>query len=101
MKPTILQARAFAADTLEGLGRRGDAAIIRSGGGDDFPEMGIALSVLNAAQERMRLLERALACYADMDFWEAEVTEGALAFYDRGEVARSALAGKDPLAHRD
>lgn len=101
MKPFIPSARDIAADALEALGRSGDAAIIRAGGGDDFPEVRAALAALSATQGRLVLLERALDHYADAAFWEAEIPEAALAYYDQGEIARGALAGKDLLAHRD
>jgi len=101
MKRPVEEARALAAAALEAIGRADDAGIVRAGGGDDFPEVRVALAVLDAARERTGLLERALLYYADADLWEAEVAESALAFHDRGEVARSALAGRDLFVHRD
>lgn len=97
----INNARELAAAALAELGRNGDAAIVRAGGGDDFPEVRAAAAALSATGERTQLLERALRYYADEDLWEGEVPDAALAFYDRGEVARGALAGKDLLSLRD
>ena len=95
------EARELAASVLAALGRTRDAMIVRSGGGDDFPEVRVETIALKTTDERTQLLERALRYYADADPLKAEVVEGALAFLDRGEVARLALAGKDSLAQRD
>lgn len=99
---SIALARQVAAAYLDGLGRSNDARIVTNGGGDDFPEVRIALAAGQAAQRRAALLERALRCYADPSFWDAEGADASLAHHDLGEIARSALLGKEHYAqHRD
>lgn len=98
----IEDARRIAAEVLRNAGQSRDADFVAVGGGDDFPEVRIALETLNGTSERLSLLNRALRCYADPTFWDDEVAEASLAFHDKGEIARSALIGKDLYAqHRD
>ena len=70
--------------------------------GDDFPEMRLATYLLGRSNAERDRLASALRCYADTSFWETDIPEATLAFYDRGEVARLALLGKTDFAtHRD
>ncbi len=96
------RARLLAADFLVGHGQEEDARIVRQGGGDDFPEVQLALALQKAHAAKLRRYERALQTYADNAFWDAEITEAALAYHDQGAVARAALDGKELFAlHRD
>lgn len=98
----LLEARRAAAAYLLNVGRSDDARVVNSGGGDDFVEVRVALQAMGATMERLRRLERALGCYADQTFWDGDVPEASLAFHDEGEIARSALNGKELYAlHRD
>jgi hypothetical protein len=102
MVGTMDRARRIASELLVAKGRVNDARIVASGGGDDFAEVQIARSITEAAFANVARLERALRCYADPTFWEAECPETSLAFHDAGEIARSALVGKELYAqHRD
>lgn len=102
MVGAIDKARRIAAELLIAKGRGDDARIVASGGGDDFAEVQIARCVTEATHAEVARLERALRCYADPSFWDAECPEASLAFHDEGEIARSALTGKELYAqHRD
>ncbi|MDF0491266.1 hypothetical protein PX554_24400 [Sphingomonas sp. H39-1-10] len=102
MRTMLLEARRAAAAYLLSVGRSDDARVVNSGGGDDFVEVRVALQAIGATMERLGRLERALACYADQTFWDGDVPEASLAFHDEGEIARSALNGKELYAlHRD
>jgi hypothetical protein len=94
----IVAAREIAAEHLIESGRSGEADIVRKGGGDDFPEVQIALRAITRLAERIGRLERALDHYADEAFWGGGDCHAALAFHDSGTVARQTLDGKDPLA---
>lgn len=101
-KGGIEQARVVAASFLRAKGCEADARTVLSGGGDDFPEVRLALAAASSERETVTRLERALHCYADPTFWDVDAPEASLAFYDRGEIARAALAGKELFAsHRD
>ncbi len=101
-KPDVEQVRALAAKVLSARGRTADAAIVISGGGDDFPEVGVARLALDASQAHRLRLELALRFYAEPEHWDSEVPDGSLASLDRGDVARAALQGRDQLgSHRD
>lgn len=96
------QARLLAADVLARRGQDADAGIVRRGGGDDFPEVQLALALQKTHMAQLRRYERALRTYADATFWEGEMAEAALAYHDQGDVARAALDGKELFAlHRD
>lgn len=98
----IERARMIAASFLDARGQQHDAQAIRTGGGDDFAEVQIALSAVRDMLDRTTRLEAALATYADPGFWDPLLPEAALAFHDNGEIARAALAGKELFAiHRD
>jgi hypothetical protein len=98
----IRQAREAAADYLAARGLTSDAAIVRQGGGDDFPEVAIALALLRGQEGERGRYERALRTYADPDFWEADIAEATLAYHDRGLIARAALTGRELFEiHRD
>jgi len=98
----LARAREAAAAYLSGRGQVLDADIVRRGGGDDFPEVRIALALARQQQDAHGRYERALRSYADADFWEGEIAEAALAFYDRGAIARAALDGREAFeTHRD
>ncbi|SFJ12858.1 hypothetical protein SAMN03159338_0866 [Sphingomonas sp. NFR04] len=98
----IEAARQAAAAVLVDLGRLAEAGMVARGQGDDFLEVRAALLAVRRASSRVALLERALHCYADPDFWDAEPCEAMLAYHDRGDVARAALRGRDGFAqHRD
>ncbi|MCP3733205.1 hypothetical protein M9978_22635 [Sphingomonas sp. MG17] len=100
--PVIGSARALAARALMAEGRNAEADIVLSGGGDDFPEVQVARLALDTIGDHHQRLELALAFYAEPDHWDSDVPDGSLASLDRGEVARSALRGKDQLgSHRD
>ncbi|MFL9839673.1 hypothetical protein ABS767_01745 [Sphingomonas sp. ST-64] len=94
--------RALAAQVLKTRGRAADAAIILSGGGDDFPEVEVARLALEASRSQRLRLELALRFYAEPEHWDSDLPDGSLASLDRGDVARAALQGKDQLgSHRD
>ncbi|HLY91530.1 MAG TPA: hypothetical protein VKQ27_21280 [Acetobacteraceae bacterium] len=96
------QARLLAADFLVQHGQEADARIVRQGGGDDFPEVRLALALQKTHAAQLQRYERALRTYADGAFWDAEIAEAALAYHDQGAVARAALDGKELFAlHRD
>lgn len=98
----LAQARMLAADFLRARGKGTDAEIIDAGGGDDFPEVMLARSVVISMADRVRQLERALRCYADPTFWDDDDPFASLAYHDRGEIAKDALRGREAFArHRD
>lgn len=102
MRSLLPDARRVAATHLTAIGRTDDAGIVLAGRGDDFAEVRVAVRALGEMAVRVARVEGALACYAEADFWDAECPEASLAFHDRGEIARSALAGKELHAlHRD
>lgn len=102
MTALLAEARALAAGYHEAHGRDDQARMIRAGGGDDFPEVQVALLAARAARPRIDLYRRALDNYADNGFWAGEFPEAALAFHDAGEIARAALAGREMYElHRD
>ena len=86
-------ARALAGRYLADRGYPAEAALIDAGAGDDFAEVRLALDLLDRQDARIARYERALAAYADPDFWEGDLPGTALAESDRGDLARSALAG--------
>lgn len=95
-------ARQIAASLLAADGRLADARIVTAGGGDDFTETRLAMQITRTAANHAARLERALRCYADATFWDADCPEASLAFHDQGEIARSALMGRELYAqHRD
>src|SRR5688500_14521795 len=92
-----LAAAVFAADTRSDL-----AEIALRGGGDDFPEVRVAASILDRLGDQLSRYEEALRIYADPGFWDEEALPGGpLALHDKGEVAKNVLAGKRPFFHRD
>jgi hypothetical protein len=95
MPAPVVEARSVAAHFLEAHGQDAQARIVRAGAGDDFPEVQVALLTLESLTRKLERYGRALGSYAAADFWEAECPEAALAFHDRGEVARAALAGRE------
>ncbi len=96
------QARELAARLLAARGQEVDAGIVRHGGGDDFPEVRLALALQKANRAQLQRYERALRTYADASFWDADIPEATLAYYDQGAVARAALDGRDLFElHRD
>ena len=102
MRTSLLEARRAAAAYLVSVGRSDDARVVSNGGGDDFLEVRVALQAIGATVEQVGRLERALACYADQTFWDGDIPEASLAFHDGGDIARSALNGKELYAlHRD
>jgi hypothetical protein len=95
-------ARIAAAEALTRAGRSADAAMVRSGRADDFPEVQAAQFALTDLSARTARLERALRCYADETFWEAHLNSEPLAVHDNGDIARAALLGKESFQqHRD
>ncbi|HEV7287879.1 hypothetical protein [Sphingomonas sp.] len=101
-RPDVDQIRALAAQALKNRGRAADAAIVSSGGGDDFPEVEVARLALTASHADRLRLELALRFYAEAEHWDSDVPDASLAVFDRGEVARAALQGRDQLgSHRD
>ena len=94
---TIGQAREFVAAFLEGMRRQDLALIVRAGEGDDFPEVISAAALLQEYAGNNAFHEEALRLYADADFWDDELPGGSLAFHDKGQMARNALAGKAPF----
>jgi len=102
MQSLLPEARRSAALYLVTTGRADDARAVRDGKGDDYVEVRVALHALAETIVRVGRIERALACYADQAFWDADCAEASLAYHDQGEIARSALAGKELYAlHRD
>ncbi|WP_019834376.1 hypothetical protein [Sphingomonas sp. PR090111-T3T-6A] len=98
----IRKARKAAASYLAAQGKAVDAEIVRKGGGDDFPEVAIAVALLRQDGDELGRYERALRSYADPGFWDAEIAEAALAYHDQGLIARAALDGRELFAmHRD
>lgn len=98
----IDEARIAAAACMDRRGRQTEADIVRAGGGDDFPEMQAALHALSRMSAKVERLERALQCYADGTFWDADLYTESLAIHDAGQIARMALAGKELFQqHRD
>ncbi len=68
----------------------------------DFPEVQTASLVLAEANGDRQRLEQALRFYADASHWDSDMPDMSLTFLDRGELARTALKGKDQLgSHRD
>jgi len=100
MSPLLGGARSIAAGFLEAQGQAPLAAAVRAGGGDDFPEVKIAIAALRVHGRELQRLRAALANYAESDFWDASTPEAALAYYDHGAIARDALAGREQT-HRD
>lgn len=90
-------AREIAGTVMEARGRGEDAKVIRSGGGDDFAEVAIALAAIGSTRELLGRLDRAVRYYADPELWDEEGTGFSLAYYDQGLVARATLSGKDIL----
>lgn len=102
MTTTIEQARSLAARALEARGLVLDARIVQAGGGDDFAEVQTARFLLADTDRHRQRLELALRFYADASHWDADLPDGSLAYFDRGELARGALEGRDQLgSHRD
>lgn len=102
MRSLLPDARRIAALYLTSTNRPNDARTVLAGNGDDYAEVRIAFQALSETSVRLGRAERALASYADETFWEGDCAEASLAFYDQGEIARSALAGKELYAlHRD
>lgn len=98
----LKSARQIAASLLAADGRLTDARIVAAGEGDDFNEVRLAMRITKTAANHAARLERALRCYADATFWDADCPEASLAFHDQGEIARSALIGRELYAqHRD
>ena len=95
------QARAFVSAFLRALRRADLAAIVETGGGDDFPEVQIALALLRDRADRLGHHREALRQYADPGFWDEDTPGGSLASHDRGEMAANALAGRPAFFHRD
>jgi hypothetical protein len=94
--------RQAARAVLTEMGRFSEAEVVALGKGDDFLEVRTALLAVERTGRRVALLERALRCYADPDFWEGEPCEATLAYHDRGDIAREALQGREGFArHRD
>jgi hypothetical protein len=98
----IAEARSIAAAYLADRGLDSQAGIVRAGGGDDFPEVEVALLAIRSMLQRLDRYGRALNVYADADFWDGEFPDAALAFHDHGMVARAVLAGRELFEiHRD
>jgi hypothetical protein len=97
----LVQARTFVAAFLHALRRADLAGIVDAGGGDDFPEVQIALALLGEQAERRGYQQDALRQYADPGFWDDDTPGGSLALHDRGEMAANALAGHPAFFHRD
>ncbi|PXA84830.1 hypothetical protein DMC47_39435 [Nostoc sp. 3335mG] len=95
MTISVAEAREWAASVHDGAGHDDMARAIRSGGGDDFFEVKVALLARSAMLQQVTRYKIALGVYADDSFWDAEIPEASLAFHDGGEVARAALAGLD------
>lgn len=102
MRIYLEEARRIAAEHLAAAGRGHDARAVLGGGADDFDEVLLALRALGAATARAERLGRALAVYAEAEFWEGSCAEASLAFHDGGAIARDAIAGRDLHEfHRD
>jgi hypothetical protein len=102
MSAALARARAIVAAYFEAHGDPVQARIVRNGGGDDFPEVQVALLAQTAQQDELARYRRALALYADADFWDGDIPETTWALHDRGETARLALAGRELFdLHRD
>lgn len=98
----LTEARSAAAAYLAARARDDDARLVKDGRGDDFPEVGAALAAIATMSTKLECYRRALVSYADPDFWDAEVPQASLAYYDAGEIARNALVGRELFAlHRD
>lgn len=97
----IEQARELAAAFLGGMRRQDLAVMVQAGGGDDFPEVLVAVALLGDLAARSEHREAALKAYADADFWDDALPGGSLASHDRGEMARNVLMGRPPFFHRD
>lgn len=95
-KPIIDEARKLAAAFLTAQGQAHNAEIVSNGKGDDFPEVQAIIMTLTEQSDRMTRYEQALHFYASDDFWE-EMSGGALASHDRGEMARNVLDGRTPF----
>jgi len=96
---TLLEARQLAAAHFQDAGREDLARMVVAGQGDDLPELTIALRAMHDLMPAIERFERALAAYADGDFWGDGEWYSTLAFHDQGKVARAALAGEDILAY--
>lgn len=92
----IEESRRIASRFLDANGQAHNAAIVRDGRGDDFPEVQAILFVLREQSDRMTRYEQALACYSDEGFWEV-ASAGSLAEHDRGDMARNVLSGRTPF----
>lgn len=102
MRIDLKEARRIAAEHLAEAGRSGDAHAVLGGGGDDFAEVLVALRAIGVPTAHAERLGRALAVYADAEFWEGSCAEASLAFHDGGAIARAAIAGRDLHEfHRD
>jgi hypothetical protein len=97
MGSVVPLARLLAAAYLRSRRRGDEARTIKQGGGDDFPEVELALLAVRSSQETIERLERALQTYADPQFWGDGECYSSLAFHDQGNFARAALAGRDLL----
>lgn len=95
MTITVAEAREWAAAIHHDAGRGDMVRMIRSGLGDDFPEVKVALLARTAMLREVARYRIALGVYADDGFWDADVPEASLAFHDGGEIAKAALAGLD------
>lgn len=92
----VEESRKIASRYLEESGQAHNAALVKDGRGDDFPEFRAVLFVLREQADRMTRYEQALACYSDESFWE-EASAGSLAEHDRGDMARNVLRGRTPF----
>lgn len=95
----LSEVRAIVCAHFRERGRDDMARMITAGHGDDFPEMDVALRVAKNLSRTLERFERALAAYADEEFWGEGNCYAALAFHDQGIIARAALAGEDVLAY--
>lgn len=93
----IGQAREFAAVFLDGMRRQDLAMMVRSGEGDDFPEVVSAAALLENFVANIAHHDEALRLYADASFWDDELPGGSLASHDKGQMARNVLAGRSPF----
>lgn len=87
-------ARECAAAHLAETGYAQEATIVRSGQGDDFAEVRMALKLMESG--RFKIWRQALETYADAGFWDEAAIGGASSDADRGTLARQALAGIKP-----
>ncbi|MGF7154320.1 hypothetical protein [Novosphingobium gossypii] len=97
--PTLVKARQVAAAHFQDAGRDDLARMILAGDLDDLPELAIASRALRDLAPMIERFERALAAYADEDFWGDGECYSALAFHDQGKIARAALSGEDILVY--